>query len=145
MSKLSHLLVLNQQFWRILCKDSFGFRFALADAWNNPEVHLFTGSCRLLRRLFNYARGSTQMEKKKIKNKIGAEFMTSVSYRPEVINLVYAHTRAILDLLSLCHKINILLKTHYSLWCHKGDICISNKVEYLKKKESYKNSTKEVT
>ena len=48
-----------------------------------PEVHLFTGSCRLLRRLFNYARGSTQMEKKK-KKKIGAEFMTSVSYRPEV-------------------------------------------------------------
>jgi hypothetical protein len=38
----------NQQFWRILCKDSFGFRFALADAWNFPEVHLFTGSCRLL-------------------------------------------------------------------------------------------------
>jgi hypothetical protein len=51
-----------------------------------PEVHLFTGSCRLLRRLFNYARGSTQMETKKTKKKIGAEFMTSVSYRPEVIN-----------------------------------------------------------
>ena len=50
-----------------------------------PEVHLFTGSCRLLRRLFNYARGSTQMENKKNKKKIGAEFMTSVSYRPEVI------------------------------------------------------------
>jgi hypothetical protein len=32
-----------------------------------PEVHLFTGSCRVLRRLFNYARGSTQMEKKKQK------------------------------------------------------------------------------
>ena len=32
-----------------------------------PEVHLFTGSCRLLRRLFDYARGSTQMEKKKKK------------------------------------------------------------------------------
>jgi hypothetical protein len=46
---------------------------------------------------------------------------------------------------SLCHKINILLKTHYSLWCHKGDICISNKVEYLKKEDSYKNSSKEVT
>ena len=50
-----------------------------------PEVHLFTGSCRLLRRLFDYARGSTQMEKKRKKKKIGAEFMTSVSYRPEVI------------------------------------------------------------
>jgi hypothetical protein len=43
---------------------SFGFRFALADAWNFPEVHLFTGSCRLLRRLFDYARGSTQNGKK---------------------------------------------------------------------------------
>ena len=29
-----------------------------------PEVHLLSGSCRLLSRLFDYARGSTQMEKK---------------------------------------------------------------------------------
>ena len=35
-----------------------------------PEVHLFTGSCRLLRRLFDYARGSTQMEKKKNRSRI---------------------------------------------------------------------------
>jgi hypothetical protein len=34
---------------------------------------------------------------------------------------------------------------HYAVWCHKGDICISNKVEYHKKEESFKNSTKEVT
>ncbi len=47
------------------------------------KFYLFTGSCRLLRRLFDYARGSTQKGKKK---KIRAEFMTSVSYRPEVIN-----------------------------------------------------------
>ena len=70
MSKLSHLLVLNKKFWRILCKDSFGFRFALADAWNNPEVHLFTGSCRLLRRLFDLqlrARLDTNGKKKKKK------------------------------------------------------------------------------
>ena len=43
-----------------------------------PEVHLFTGSCRLLRRPFDYARGSTQM----VKKKIGAEFMTSVGVVP---------------------------------------------------------------
>ena len=35
-----------------------------------PEVHLFTGSCRLLRRLFDYARGSTQMGKKKNRSRI---------------------------------------------------------------------------
>jgi hypothetical protein len=36
-------------------------------------------------------------------------------------------------------------KNSLLMGCHKGDICISNKVEYLKKEESYKNSTKELT
>ena len=69
-----------------------------------PEVHLFTGSCRLLRRLFDYARGSTQMGKKK---KIGAEFMTSVSYRPEVIisrQIFHCSTTRIDDDTRLCHS-----------------------------------------
>ena len=48
------------------------------------KLYLFTGSFRLLRRLFDYARGSTQ-NGKKTQLKIGAEFMTSMSHRPEVI------------------------------------------------------------
>jgi hypothetical protein len=37
------------------------------------------------------------------------------------------------------------LKTHYvMMWCHIGDICIWNKVEYLEKGASYKNSIKEI-
>ncbi len=57
-------------------------RFRFGRLWPMLEMfrklYLFTGSCRLLRRLFDYARGSTQ-------NGIGAKFMTSVSHRPEVI------------------------------------------------------------
>ena len=63
-------------------------RFRFGTLWPMLEIfrklYLFTGSCRLLRRLFVYARGSTQNGKKK-QLKIRAEFMTSVSYRPEVI------------------------------------------------------------
>ncbi len=40
------------------------------------KLYFFTGSCRLLRRLFGYARGSTQNGKKN-QLKIGSEFMTS--------------------------------------------------------------------
>jgi hypothetical protein len=29
------------------------------------------------------------------------------------------------------------------MWCHTGDICIWNKVEYLEKGASYQNSIKE--
>ena len=54
--KLSHL--------RILCKDSFGFRFALADACRKytylPEVVVSSAGSSI----FDYARGSTQMGKK---------------------------------------------------------------------------------
>ncbi len=89
----------------MLCKDSFGFGFALfGTLWPMLEIfrklYLFTGSCRLLRRLFDYARGSTQKgkEKKKKKKKtlkIRAEFMTSVSYRPEVISTLFQTTYCI--------------------------------------------------
>ncbi len=63
-------------------------RFRFGRLWPILEIfrklYLFTGSCRLLRRLFDYARGSTQNEKNKNKKlKIEAEFMTSVSYRPK--------------------------------------------------------------
>ena len=64
-------------------------RFRFGTLWPMLEIfrklYLFTGSCRLLRRLFDYARGSTQ-NGKKTQLKIRAEFMTSVSYRPEVIS-----------------------------------------------------------
>jgi hypothetical protein len=36
------------------------------------------------------------------------------------------------------------LKTHYVMWCHIGDICIWNKVEYLENGASYQNSIKEI-
>ncbi len=116
MSKLSHLLVLNKQFGRILCKDSFGFGFALfGTLWPILEIfrklYLFTGSCRLLRRLFDYARGSTQKNPKK-KLKIRAEFITSVSYRPQVIN------NNILEQRYSCQHFNYLkccLHLHFSL------------------------------
>ncbi len=66
-------------------------RFRFGTLWLMLEIlrklYLFTGSCRLLRRLFDYARGSTQNGKKN-KPKIRAEFMTSVSYRPEVIGKI---------------------------------------------------------
>jgi hypothetical protein len=52
-----------------LCKDSFGFRFALADACRKytylPEVVVSSAGSSI----FDYARGSTQMEKKKKKKK----------------------------------------------------------------------------
>ena len=65
-------------------------RFRFGRLWPMLEIfrksYLFTGSCRLLRRLFDYVHGSTQNGKKPKKTlKIGAEFMTSVSYPPEVI------------------------------------------------------------
>ena len=44
-------------------------RFRFGRLWPMLEIfrklYLFTGSCRLLRRLFDYARGSTQNREKK--------------------------------------------------------------------------------
>ena len=80
----------------ILCKDSFGFSFALAvfgRLWPMLEIfrklYLFPGICRLLRRLFDYARLDTKNKKNQLK--IGTEFMTSVSYRPEVTREMTRH------------------------------------------------------
>ena len=45
----------------------------------------------------------------------------------------------------ICYKIGNLIDTYYTVWLRGCVLCISNKVEYLDKKKSYKNSTKEVT
>ena len=55
-----------------------------------PESTLIYRKLRLLRRLFDYSRGSTQNGKK-----IGAEFMTSVSYRPKVITKMPTITKIV--------------------------------------------------
>jgi hypothetical protein len=47
-------------------------------------------------------------------------------------------------MINLVARLEISVKTHYVMWCHTGDICIWNKVEYLEKGASYQNSIKEM-
>ena len=93
MSKLSHLASgFKSTILTDFVQGQLRVRFRFGRLWPMFEIlwklYLFIGSCRLLRRLFNYARGSTQNGKNPTKNplKVGAEFMTSVSYRPELIS-----------------------------------------------------------
>jgi hypothetical protein len=59
---------------------------------------------------------------------------------------INTYTRAIFKFfrLRIRQENYTFLKTHYAMWCHTGDICIWNKVEYLQKGASYQNSIKEI-
>jgi hypothetical protein len=82
-----------------------------------PEIHLFTGSCRLLRRLFDYARGSTQNGKK-----IGAEFMTEVIIKPHP-----AYTLQILKIKALLYSGNCM---DNKAECYTLGTCYSSRNDY---------------
>ena len=78
------------------------------------------------------------------------EVVKLLSINKEALWLVIAYTHIQVQFqlfyIVTCYKISNLIDTHYAVWCHAVLFSyISNYVEYLDKKESYENSTKEFT